>query len=205
MKVSAIYFCRNPQANQKEGAPNRVPYDPKYAVFSNYTHDILVLPKGIKTPRGFKRIALSPEHLFQALKHAPNKRLFNAIMRARTKRTRLPSPNNAKKMGRGSRKTGIGRLSPRDLRWWDANRFPIMLNVLRLRVAQHPNVKKLLLSTGDAELIENAPWDSFWGIGRNGKGKNMLGKAWMIVRSELIRAQPGRDPNTVYKTELDVM
>lgn len=34
-------------------------------------------------------------------------------------------------------------------------------------------------------LIENSKMDSFWGIGKNQKGKNMLGKLLMKVREEI--------------------
>jgi len=43
---------------------------------------------------------------------------------------------------------------------------------------------KILKDTKNAELKENAPWDSWWGIGRNEKGKNMLGKALMDIRGK---------------------
>jgi ribA/ribD-fused uncharacterized protein len=32
-----------------------------------------------------------------------------------------------------------------------------------------------LMSTGSCKLIEDSPWDKFWGIGKDGKGKNILG------------------------------
>ena len=48
-------------------------------------------------------------------------------------------------------------------------------------------LKELLLSTGDAVLVERTWRDAFWGDGGNGKGKNMLGRVLMEVRSELKR------------------
>ena len=43
----------------------------------------------------------------------------------------------------------------------------------------------LLLSTGNAELIEGNWWnDTFWGICR-GKGENHLGKILMNIRNQL--------------------
>lgn len=35
-------------------------------------------------------------------------------------------------------------------------------------------------------LIENSPFDSIWGIGSDGKGKNLLGKALANTRQRLI-------------------
>jgi hypothetical protein len=41
------------------------------------------------------------------------------------------------------------------------------------------------MNTGDAALIETSSIDAFWGIGKKGIGKNMLGKLLMEVRDEL--------------------
>jgi ribA/ribD-fused uncharacterized protein len=49
----------------------------------------------------------------------------------------------------------------------------------------HDELKKLLLSTGNEKLVENAPKDAYWGCGRNGNGKNMLGKILMETRKAL--------------------
>lgn len=50
---------------------------------------------------------------------------------------------------------------------------------------QHPDLKQLLLSTGDAELVEDSDRDSFWGVGTNRKGRNELGKALGRLRAKL--------------------
>jgi len=42
-----------------------------------------------------------------------------------------------------------------------------------------------LLSTGDAEIVENSPIDYYWGCGANGSGKNRLGIILMEVRDIL--------------------
>jgi ribA/ribD-fused uncharacterized protein len=43
-------------------------------------------------------------------------------------------------------------------------------------------LKKKLLDTKDAMLIEDSKTDAFWGIGKNGKGRNELGKLLMKIR-----------------------
>ncbi|KAL1739000.1 DUF1768-domain-containing protein, partial [Schizophyllum fasciatum] len=53
------------------------------------------------------------------------------------------------------------------------------------KFTQHRDLRRELLATGDAVLIENSPTDSFWGIGEDGKGRNELGKALMRLRMEL--------------------
>ena len=40
-----------------------------------------------------------------------------------------------------------------------------------------------LLETDNAILIEDSKTDSFWGIGKLGRGKNMLGKLLIKVRA----------------------
>lgn len=48
-----------------------------------------------------------------------------------------------------------------------------------------PELRALLLSTGKRTLIEDSPYDNFWGCGRLGKGQNMLGSLLMALRTEL--------------------
>lgn len=71
---------------------------------------------------------------------------------------------------------------------WSKVRFDRMRAVLRVKFSQHQDLQELLLSTGDARLVESARTDNavnrLWGE-VNGKGKNMLGILLMEVRSEL--------------------
>jgi len=72
-----------------------------------------------------------------------------------------------------------------------------MLLVLRLKLAQHPELRQQLLDTGDEEIVEdcgNRPGGSgkFWGAAfKEGRwvGENTLGKLWMRIREEL-RQEP---------------
>ena len=61
----------------------------------------------------------------------------------------------------------------------------VMLKCCMAKFTQNEKCKKALLSTGDAKLQEDSPTDSYWGIGRDGKGRNMLGVILMKVRHEL--------------------
>ncbi len=50
---------------------------------------------------------------------------------------------------------------------------------------QNERLKRLLLATGDAELIEGNDWgDTIWGM-CDGEGENLLGKILMKVRDKL--------------------
>lgn len=65
-----------------------------------------------------------------------------------------------------------------------------MLNANKIQ-----SLKKLLLDTGNAKLIEHTVNDAVWGDGGNGKGTNLLGKALMEARDIMIgRGIPKTNP-----------
>jgi len=106
------------------------------------------------------------EHAYQAAKTTNNEE---------RKRIRyMKTPGQAKKAGR--------HLMLRTN--WEAVKIDLMTNLVRKKF-QHDHLKRRLLETGNAELIEGNTWgDVFWGV-YNGIGKNMLGKILMQVRAEL--------------------
>lgn len=69
---------------------------------------------------------------------------------------------------------------------WESVKGQIMLDLLRQKF-KDSKIMKLLLNTGDAEIIYRRS-DPFCGDA-DGKGKNMLGKFLMQVRSELSKAE----------------
>ena len=69
-----------------------------------------------------------------------------------------------------------------------------MLNILRCKFTQYPDLKKALLDTDDAHIIEHTPVkrrDAYWADDYDGTGKNNLGLCLMTVRQEL----GGKPPN----------
>jgi len=68
---------------------------------------------------------------------------------------------------------------------WDAVKDDVMYRAVRRKFEQHPELKAMLLATGDEELIEAAPTDTYWGVGRDGTGLNKLGKIIARIRDEL--------------------
>lgn len=68
---------------------------------------------------------------------------------------------------------------------WDYVKIKVMEEALFHKFTQHESLKELLLSTGDSILIEDSPYDSFWGCGKHGDGRNELGKALMKLREKL--------------------
>lgn len=71
---------------------------------------------------------------------------------------------------------------------WAQIKFYRMRAVLRAKFTQHEDLRELLLSTGDARLVEvgrvNNAVNRTWGE-VNGKGQNMLGVMLMELRVEL--------------------
>jgi ribA/ribD-fused uncharacterized protein len=71
---------------------------------------------------------------------------------------------------------------------WSRIKFERMRAVLRAKFTQHPDLRDLLLSTGDMRLVEagrtNNAVNRTWGE-VNGKGQNMLGILLMELRTDL--------------------
>ncbi len=118
------------------------------------------------------------EHYFQAQKFPGPE---NAEIRERIRRA--ASPKQAKSLGR-SRKYPIRP-------GWDNVREDVMRHALR-RKFENPELRALLLGTGDRPLIESSPSDTYWGAGRSGRGRNRLGHLLMELRAELARDRGGR-------------
>lgn len=114
------------------------------------------------------------EHYFQAQK-------FTDVEYQETIR-RANSPMIAARLGR-SRKVPI---RPD----WDQARDEIMLSVLRMKFDQHESLRRELLATGEAVLVEHTKNDSYWADGGDGTGMNRLGELLMKVREELRTQKP---------------
>ncbi|MEO2069577.1 MAG: NADAR family protein [Desulfurobacteriaceae bacterium] len=117
----------------------------------------------------------SVENAFQAAKTAPFRRQqFTKI-----------SPKEAKKLGRKVPLFGD----------WEGRKVKVMKELVMKKFQQNEDLKKKLLETGDAILIEGNTWgDEFWGVNLRKpdptspwgyKGENWLGKILMEVREKL--------------------
>lgn len=79
---------------------------------------------------------------------------------------------------------------------WDQSDddLPRMKMCMQLKLEQHTELMDLLVSTGDAEIIEDCTTHDresarFWGaVNKNEKwiGQNILGKLWMEIRSTIL-------------------
>jgi ribA/ribD-fused uncharacterized protein len=109
------------------------------------------------------------EHYFQA------KKFEDLAHQEKIRQTK--SPMIAARMGRDRKKP-----LRRD---WESVKLTIMRDVIRAKFSQHDDIRRVLLATGDAHLVEHTGNDAFWGDGGDGSGRNMLGRILMEVREEL--------------------
>lgn len=109
------------------------------------------------------------EHYFQAQKYINTSR-FEMIANAAT-------PKEAAELGR-DRSVPLRKD-------WETVKDDIMRKCVLEKFSYYPELKALLLGTGDEEIIEDSPYDSYWGVGKFGTGKNMLGKILMETRELL--------------------
>lgn len=66
---------------------------------------------------------------------------------------------------------------------WKNVSLRVMEKALVAKFSQHPQLQKRLLDTNDLILIEDAgKYDTFYGAGRDGEGKNHLGQLLMNIR-----------------------
>lgn len=131
-----------------------------YGCFSNFSRHAVFL-KGKRWP--------TSEHYFQAQKFAgePDEEEIRGANK----------PMLAAQMGRDRK-----RPLRRD---WEKVKERVMLEALRAKFTQHEELTAVLLSTGDAKLVEHTANDDYWGDGGDGSGKNRLGALLMQVREEL--------------------
>lgn len=72
-----------------------------------------------------------------------------------------------------------------DLRVDGYDKYAIMEKLCRAKLAQHKDVKDVLLATKNRELLKVYDSDYYWGTGVDGSGENKMGKLWMKLRDEL--------------------
>ena len=132
----------------------------EYGEFSNFAGFPIKL-KG--------KIWLTSEHYFQAMKFQSTKDQ-EAIRKSKT-------PMEAARKGR-DRKRKLKKN-------WEGIKDNVMFEAVLAKFTQHNDLKKLLLLTEEAKLIEHTSNDSYWGDGGDGKGRNQLGQILMRVRSEI--------------------
>lgn len=131
-----------------------------YGCFSNFAPYPIIL-KGKEWP--------TSEHFFQAQKFVGTEH-EEAIRLAK-------SPKIAASMGRSWERP----LRPD----WEEVKDDVMRDAVLAKFTQHKKIRRILMDTGDALLVEHTWRDSYWGDGGDGQGQNRLGQILMEVREEL--------------------
>lgn len=120
------------------------------------------------------------EHYFQAQKFVETDPAWAAAIR------KANGPGIAARMGR-DRKHPLRRD-------WESIKDDVMRRALAAKFEQYAELAALLLSTGDAPLVEHTANDRYWADGGDGSGKNMLGKLLVELRTTLRARQAARQP-----------
>jgi N-glycosidase YbiA len=80
----------------------------------------------------------------------------------------------------------LGRCHTRCLRLdWELVKTQVMRVAVLKKFITYPDIREVLLTTGNEILVEDSPTDYFWGCGANQTGENHLGKILMSVRTEI--------------------
>jgi len=115
------------------------------------------------------------EHFYQAQKFVPTP-YAELIRRAETPR----------------RAADLGRAPFPPLRQdWERVKDDVMRLAVQAKFDAHADIREVLLSTGDQDIVENSPTDAYWGRDSTGTGRNMLGTILMEVRGRLRAGSPG--------------
>ncbi|MFZ6642904.1 NADAR family protein [Undibacterium sp. TC4M20W] len=109
------------------------------------------------------------EHYFQAQK------FVDAAYREKIRKANTPAI--AARLGRARTE----KLRPD----WESVKVQVMRDALMAKFQQHADLTALLLSTGAAKLVEDTSDDDYWGCGSDGRGKNMLGRILMEIRTSI--------------------
>ncbi|GAA0701618.1 N-glycosidase YbiA [Kitasatospora atroaurantiaca] len=137
-----------------------------YGCFSNFS------------PHGFSADGLwwpTSEHYFQAQKYA--------------------GTGHADRIRRASsalQAAELGRTRARPLRRdWEKVRDDVMRRAVHGKFSQNPEIREILLATGQEDLVEDTTTDHYWGRGSTGTGRNMLGRILMRTRTRLAVEREG--------------
>ena len=119
------------------------------------------------------KIYQTAEHLYQASKFLPTSTdVAEQIRKSR-------SPHEAKSIAHIPENALLIRED------WEQVKCDIMRQICMLKMQQHPYIKDKLRESDNTPLAEFSKSDSYWGIGKDGNGRNMLGKIWESIRAEL--------------------
>lgn len=68
---------------------------------------------------------------------------------------------------------------------WNVTKEGVMYRAIEAKFVQHRDLLRALLATGDRELVEVCPTDSYWASSGAGEGRNRMGVLLMRLRHAL--------------------
>ncbi|KAH8100871.1 hypothetical protein BXZ70DRAFT_907037 [Cristinia sonorae] len=147
-------------------------YDEKkpYFAFSNRS-PYSVVYKGRKYP--------TAEHLYHALKFEHHRPDISEIIRTCSSRANV-AISEARRYESQIRSD------------WQSVKLRKMEEIVALKFEQHRDLRDQLLDTGDDELVEASYIDSYWGVGKDGHGRNEFGRILQRLRKDLRRGGNSR-------------
>ena len=132
----------------------------EYGCFSNFSHHGFLIDG---------KWWMTSEHYFQAKKFEGTE--YEEKIRL------LDNPMKAADMGRDH------TLPLR--KDWENVKDDIMKKAVIEKFTQNQDIKKILIQTGEQDIVEKTTTDYYWGCGADGSGKNMLGIILMETREKL--------------------
>lgn len=134
-----------------------------YGCFSNFSwHGFFLFGKWWPTS----------EHYYQAQKHIDRPLIVEAIRLSSSPAKAMRLANN---------------MSEHIIPDWHSLKDDAMRIAVMQKFSRNPIIKRILLGTRDREIIENSPYDYYWGCGPDCTGDNMLGKILVETRTKLRR------------------
>ena len=133
-----------------------------YGGFSNFSDHPFILDN---------KCWRTSEHYYQACKFKRDSTVFTLIQQSKT-------PTEAK---------NLAYSFDVDYKDWENRKILFMYNALIAKFRQNEKLKELLLTTKNRYIIEKAVDDEYWGRGKEGNGKNILGRLLMYVRDSFIK------------------
>jgi N-glycosidase YbiA len=165
VRISSMYPHTSANLN-KETETAVYFFTPAFHVFDNFSAHVVEI-WGVTFP--------TAEHAYQWKKfHSSNPDVSEKILIAK-------SPEKVKQISHAYE----SQVSQK----WHDEKVSVMKEILHAKLTQHSDVLERLRATGDRLIAENSPVDSFWGVGEDGDGENMVGKIWMSLRDEIITTQ----------------
>lgn len=108
------------------------------------------------------------EHYYQAMKHDDKVVIEKVRRQKKALNSKFVSRKACKRLNRWPN---------------DEHKLSSMRIAIKAKFDQHTILRGKLLKTAPLKIIEDSPFDSYWGVGADGKGQNKMGVLLMELRA----------------------